>query len=595
MTFKDIPLHERWQYAVLNEDYSDALIKLTANKIKANLTSFDMGQIKIGMQVELKHGSKFGDVCNITKDDPSKTLQIVLGNLSLDGQYYTSAKQEGWGEIEAERDASDIPDKLKAEVEGDIDSALNPDSPGGKEGDELEINLDDDQNKDNKEIDKPEKEKELDEETVKKITEFLDKSITEGWNSEKFISQLSILADKLGKDYEELRKEIYQKAYMGIKNGTDDVTLDDVADENVTKIENKVNSSSEITDDLIATMAKDFGMEEKFVRKVLYAFAKKQYSKKKITKEEGSGSKDEEDKKKEEAENKDKDKKKDDENTSESITGFLSANDACKKTGKTKRMLSFEDFVNCGLHHAVVPALTERKKGCCDDDCDPAEVCRSDDSQWYGAAQEKEFEATIKKMPKPKGNKKYDAFRKKYDPLLKQHLSFEAEWASIGKERDAAVKKQRTASYIERKKAFQVIYNPLKDEYLRWQEKLAHVGEDDDIYETLARTLGIEYDFINEAKNSVPFPQFVQMVASDFEDYVANTATFPEGDLGHVIDSNVRKLHDKCKFALDDSSVIVNYKVKKTSKDEIEYEDALPYTYKYKLFGSEFITYSMNG
>jgi len=199
---------------MLNEDYTDSLIKLTAKKLGADLTPYDLKQVKIGMAVELKHGTKFGDVSNITKDDPELTMKLVLGNLMVNPKYYTDPKPEDWGEIETEMDRKGSVEKAAEDNEEEVEL---------EEPDEIEIKLDDDKQKDNKEVDNPEnkegekketegekKEEETKGETSdekpaesseispdekkKKMVEFLQKVIDEGITGDAFVSKLTLLA-----------------------------------------------------------------------------------------------------------------------------------------------------------------------------------------------------------------------------------------------------------------------------------------------------------------------------------------------------------------------------------------------------------------
>lgn len=70
-------------------DYSEELIKTSAAKLGIDLSKYDMEQIKMGMAVELEHGSKSGEKLNVTGDDPMLTLKIALAHLEEDPQYYT--------------------------------------------------------------------------------------------------------------------------------------------------------------------------------------------------------------------------------------------------------------------------------------------------------------------------------------------------------------------------------------------------------------------------------------------------------------------------------------------------------------------------
>ncbi len=283
---------------VLNEDYSDSLIKLTAKKLGADLTPYDMKQIKIGMAVELKHGSKFGDVTNITGDDPVTTMQIVLGNLSLNSKYYTEPKPEDWGELEAEMDAStsDTTDGIDDPVgdedkKNDVELTDNTENKTDDEKSEtdIDLDLDLDVNKDktkSEETKKPTNENtELSEDDKQRLVEFLEKAVAEDYSNDKFISQLSIVGNDIGKDYEELKKKIYSTAMKGIKDATIDVSNENISDDDIEKLEASFSDKGKINDTIIGELAKKFDIEEKYIRELIFDFAIKEFGKRKLTKD----------------------------------------------------------------------------------------------------------------------------------------------------------------------------------------------------------------------------------------------------------------------------------------------------------------------
>lgn len=283
---------------VLNEDYSDSLIKLTAKKLYADLTPYDMKQIKIGMAVELKHGSKFGDVTNITGDDPVATMQIVLGNLSLNSKYYTEPKPEDWGELEAEMDAStsDTTDGIDDPV-GDEDKKNDvelTDDTENKTDDkksetdidlDLDLNIDKDKTKSDETKKSTNENTELSEDDKQRLVEFLEKAVAEDYSNDKFISQLSIVGNDIGKDYEELKKKIYSTAMKGIKDATIDVSNENISDDDIEKLEASFNDKGKINDTVIGELAKKFDIEEKYIKELVFDFAIKEFGKRKLTKD----------------------------------------------------------------------------------------------------------------------------------------------------------------------------------------------------------------------------------------------------------------------------------------------------------------------
>jgi hypothetical protein len=69
-------------------DYTEEMIKLSAEKAGIDMKGFDMEQVKMGMAVELEHGSKNAEL-NVTGDDPVATLKITLAHLEEVPDYYT--------------------------------------------------------------------------------------------------------------------------------------------------------------------------------------------------------------------------------------------------------------------------------------------------------------------------------------------------------------------------------------------------------------------------------------------------------------------------------------------------------------------------
>lgn len=63
-------------------------IKRVAEKAGIDISNYDMNQLTHGFKVELEHGKKAGKF-NITNDDPTETLKIVLIHLSEDENYYS--------------------------------------------------------------------------------------------------------------------------------------------------------------------------------------------------------------------------------------------------------------------------------------------------------------------------------------------------------------------------------------------------------------------------------------------------------------------------------------------------------------------------
>ena len=57
-----------------------------------DIGKYDKKQLDMGMKEELEHGKKNKNL-NVTDDDPSMTLKIVLAHLKEDPEYYTKLKK----------------------------------------------------------------------------------------------------------------------------------------------------------------------------------------------------------------------------------------------------------------------------------------------------------------------------------------------------------------------------------------------------------------------------------------------------------------------------------------------------------------------
>jgi hypothetical protein len=89
--------------SIVNEEYSADVVDAVAKRLGVDIELYDMEQLQLGMAIELEHGSKMGDVSNITGDDVEMTLRIVLAHLQEDPQYYTNPKPENWAQLELDK------------------------------------------------------------------------------------------------------------------------------------------------------------------------------------------------------------------------------------------------------------------------------------------------------------------------------------------------------------------------------------------------------------------------------------------------------------------------------------------------------------
>ncbi len=58
-------------------------------EIGIDFGQYDLEQFRMGLAVEMEHGSHFGDETNVTKDDPHFTGRIAWAHLKEIPDYYT--------------------------------------------------------------------------------------------------------------------------------------------------------------------------------------------------------------------------------------------------------------------------------------------------------------------------------------------------------------------------------------------------------------------------------------------------------------------------------------------------------------------------
>ena len=59
-----------------------------AQKYNINLDIVPLDIWHKGLNIELEHGIKYGNLTNVTNDDPNKTAQIVIAHLLENYKYY---------------------------------------------------------------------------------------------------------------------------------------------------------------------------------------------------------------------------------------------------------------------------------------------------------------------------------------------------------------------------------------------------------------------------------------------------------------------------------------------------------------------------
>ncbi len=72
-----------------NITYTSEEAKKIGEQIGVDWTKVDLEQFRRGLEVEMEHGTHFGDDTNVTKDDPHITGRIAWAHLKEIPDYYT--------------------------------------------------------------------------------------------------------------------------------------------------------------------------------------------------------------------------------------------------------------------------------------------------------------------------------------------------------------------------------------------------------------------------------------------------------------------------------------------------------------------------
>lgn len=83
----------------MKKTFTDEEAKKIGEQLGIDWSKFDVEQYRMGMNVELEHGSQ-DPVTNVTNDDPLTTGKIALAHLNEFPDYYTRLKK-----MEAEAEA----------------------------------------------------------------------------------------------------------------------------------------------------------------------------------------------------------------------------------------------------------------------------------------------------------------------------------------------------------------------------------------------------------------------------------------------------------------------------------------------------------
>lgn len=79
----------------MKKEFTTEEARKIGEEIGVNFANFDLEQFRMGLAVELEHGSHFGEDTNVTKDDPHFTGRIAWAHLKEIPDYYTRlAKME---------------------------------------------------------------------------------------------------------------------------------------------------------------------------------------------------------------------------------------------------------------------------------------------------------------------------------------------------------------------------------------------------------------------------------------------------------------------------------------------------------------------
>lgn len=73
----------------MKKEFTPSEAKNIGDEIGVDWNKFDLEQFRMGLAVELEHGSLWGDDTNVTKDDPNITGKIVWAHLKEIPDYYT--------------------------------------------------------------------------------------------------------------------------------------------------------------------------------------------------------------------------------------------------------------------------------------------------------------------------------------------------------------------------------------------------------------------------------------------------------------------------------------------------------------------------
>lgn len=68
-------------------------VQMAGQHLGINLSKYDYNEVMLGMKIESKHGSQYGNDVNVTGDQAEPTLKLVIGNLRSNNHYYSQMQQ----------------------------------------------------------------------------------------------------------------------------------------------------------------------------------------------------------------------------------------------------------------------------------------------------------------------------------------------------------------------------------------------------------------------------------------------------------------------------------------------------------------------
>lgn len=77
----------------MKKEFSAQEATKIGEEIGVDFGVIDVNEFRMGLSVELEHGSLWGDATNVTKDDPLFTGRIAWAHLKEISDYYTRLKK----------------------------------------------------------------------------------------------------------------------------------------------------------------------------------------------------------------------------------------------------------------------------------------------------------------------------------------------------------------------------------------------------------------------------------------------------------------------------------------------------------------------